>query len=525
MKSETAGGPASGRAFLTHTALLFKIAWRNIWLHRGKSLIIGIILLTGTVVMTVGNATITGMDKGLQKTLVDGLLGDLMVIAQSTDEAWALLGNMGKSADLIPDFEKVRDVVTNDPGIMKFLPMDFGMFMAVIQADSASGQPPFVVPLGVQYERYLEMFSNVAIVKGRGLRPGESGILLHHTTADRLFKTYGSIFSPVDDPYAFTNYLPPEAGSNLASVIISTDLIIVGISDKKATLDIRVPIIGIYSNQRIEFGGQGFDLIDIQSYRQGMNYTLGDEEVKLSASENAMLNMDENALFASFSENVSGAGAVLGDVKSLMVKKPAVKAVDYDRGGTEILALRLKDRRQAEEVRGRLTKAFKEKNLKAKVIDWRKAAGTLANMASVIRIALFVFVGFVFFVAGIVIVNTLAMATMERSSELGMMRAVGAQRGFLGEMLLTETFLLAVFFGGIGMVVGAVIVKILAAAQIQSTPGLLVLVFGGNVFNPLMGLKDFVQGGILLTLVTLLSVIYPARLAQSITPLDAVSRD
>lgn len=525
MKREQTGGPVSTGAFLTHSTLLFKIAWRNIWLHRGKSLIIGIILLTGTVVMTVGNATITGMDKGLQKTLVDGMLGDLMVLSESTDPTWALLGGMGKSAELIPDFEKVRDVVTNDPGIRKFLPMNFGMFMAVIQADTASGQPPFIVPLGVQYERYLEMFSNIAIVKGRGLKAGENGILLHHTTADRMFKTYGSVFAPIDDPFAFTNYLPAEAGSNLSSVIISTDLIIVGISDKKSTLDIRVPIVGIYSNNKIEFGGQGFDLIDIQSYRQGMNYTLGDEDVKLSASETAMLSMDENDLFASFSENVSSSGAPLGDVKSLMVKKPAVKNVDYDRGGTEILALRLKDRKQASAVQERLVKAFKEKNLKARVIDWRKAAGTLANMASVIRIALFVFVAFVFFVAGIVIVNTLAMATMERSSELGMMRAVGAQRGFLGEMLLTETFLLAVFFGGLGMVLGAVVVQILAAMQIQSSPGLLVLVFGGNTFNPVMGLKDFIQGGVLLTLVTLLSVIYPARLAQSITPLDAVSRD
>ena len=52
----------------------------------------------------------------------------------------------------------------------------------------------------------------------------------------------------------------------------------------------------------------------------------------------------------------------------------------------------------------------------------------------------------------IIIVNTLSMAAIERTSEIGMMRAVGARKGFIRLMFLGETAALSAIFGGAGIV-------------------------------------------------------------------------
>ena len=51
------------------------------------------------------------------------------------------------------------------------------------------------------------------------------------------------------------------------------------------------------------------------------------------------------------------------------------------------------------------------------------------------------------------------------------------------------------------------------------------LLFGGDTFHPLLTAPDILLSVVQLAIVTLIAVVYPARVAQSITPLDAVARE
>jgi putative ABC transport system permease protein len=173
----------------------------------------------------------------------------------------------------------------------------------------------------------------------------------------------------------------------------------------------------------------------------------------------------------------------------------------------------------------KLNAAFKEKKLGVRAISWKKALGPVGSMAALIKAALFVFVMFLFFVAIIIIVNTLSMAAIERTTEIGMMRAVGAKKGFITTMFLAETAMLSFVFGGAGIVLGFFGVNVLAMAHFTSTNDMVQLLFGGDTFRPLLTFVDINLTIIQLTIVTLIAVIYPTRVAQGITPLDAVQRD
>ncbi|HVO38213.1 MAG TPA: ABC transporter permease, partial [Spirochaetia bacterium] len=129
------------------------------------------------------------------------------------------------------------------------------------------------------------------------------------------------------------------------------------------------------------------------------------------------------------------------------------------------------------------------------------------------------------FVAIIIIMNTLSMNALERTEEFGMMRAVGAQKLFITRMFLAETFSLSFVFGGGGIIIGLIITWIVRALRIGSGGNqIFELLFGGEVFRPVLGPSGGIIGIIGLAVVTVLAVLYPVFVARKITPLDAINR-
>ena len=172
-----------------------------------------------------------------------------------------------------------------------------------------------------------------------------------------------------------------------------------------------------------------------------------------------------------------------------------------------------------------LNNTFKERGLEVRAITWSQSLGFIGQIALFIRAALVVFVSFIFFVAIIVIMNTLSMTAMERVSEIGMMRAVGGQKSFLRMMFVKETAYLSFFFGGIGIVSGILLSLILQYLKLETQNEFLQLAYGGDYLNPIIRITDLLLGIVQLGFVTLLSLLYPIKLVGKITPLDAISRD
>jgi ABC-type lipoprotein release transport system permease subunit len=211
---------------------------------------------------------------------------------------------------------------------------------------------------------------------------------------------------------------------------------------------------------------------------------------------------------------------------SLMVKTDTAKgAVDLEAGTFNMVLLRLKGGLKLKRTVDVLNRELAGRKLGVRAITWKKATGMIGSMAVLIKGSLFIFVMLLFFVAIIIIVNTLSMAALERTPEIGMMRAVGAPKRFIRLMFLGETGALSAAFGGAGIAAGVIAVKVAAACAITSENDMVQLLFGGDTFHPLLTAGDIVLAVLQLAVVTLLAVIYPVRVASGITPLDAVSRD
>ena len=512
-------------------SITLKISWRNLLRHKGKSLVIGAILFLGAFIMTAGNGVISGMDKGLQRNIVDNFLGDLVLVSQDQENESVLMTPGGKSLEIITDYLKIKEFLKTKNYVTNYLPVGRGFAMIL----NEEGDPNFGMFLGVNFGDYRKMFdSNITLDEGEFMKNAEPGVMINTESRKQFFDFSSMWFTPKNYPLKKEAF-PEEMKKNPAAARVMDEIIIMGFSDDNTSLDVRLPVKAIYHYGELNKLWGHFNVMDIESYRRCFGYlTAADKKVEVSDEKKQLLDLSTDDLDSLFSEsslveNVKTSGSTgsldseLASIKT--AQDTGIADVDVDAGAYNMVFIKTSRGLKLEEARDKLNADLKAAGLPVKAITWKKAAGQIADMATVIRVALFVFVLFIFFVAIIIIMNTLSMAALERILEIGMMRAVGARKGFISRMFLYETGMLSFVFGGAGIIAGIIAILIFARLGITSDNPMLQLLFGGDSFSPSTGLSEVLLGIGQLIIVTVIAVIYPLMVARRITPLDAIARD
>jgi ABC-type lipoprotein release transport system permease subunit len=495
--------------------LVWRLAWRNLWRHRGRSMVVGGILFMGALLLTFGNGVVSGMERGLQRQVVESFTGDVVVASSKQQDDNVFLSMMGKEVEPLYRMSELEAAVDSLPWVKATLPVGKNMAMALHESE---GNPGYLFLLGVDFAKWKAFFPNAFEVKaGKMPGPGEPGLLLPTGANDQLYQTMGQIFLPqgVHD----TNLLPEDA-RRLSVTNILHEIVLMGFSNSMSTSDLRLDVLGVGRFRALNTIWGHFALTDIESYRTVQGYLRQDEQA-------VTLTDDQRNMMASDNLDAMLAEGSAQDVPVAASSKPDTTDSVIDKGSDpawNLMLVRLKGE-TAEQGAARLDTLFQQRHLPARALPWHKAVGVIGSLAMLIRGALLGFVGLLFVVAGIVIANTLAMSALERTTEIGMMRAVGATRTFIARMMMSETAMLAAVFGGMGVVVGALLVAVVPHLGITTGNDLLQMVYGGEVFQPLLRPQDLVACFLELGLVVALASLYPMKLAASITPLDAIARE
>jgi putative ABC transport system permease protein len=126
-------------------------------------------------------------------------------------------------------------------------------------------------------------------------------------------------------------------------------------------------------------------------------------------------------------------------------------------------------------------------------------------------------------VAALGIANTMLMSVLERTREIGIMKAVGASSGQLQLMFLFEGALIGLVGGGLGLVLawgashlGDAWVRSLASRTVEVKLTEAIFVFPAWLFLTVLGFALFI---------TTLAAIYPARRAAKIDPVFALRHE
>lgn len=507
--------------------LIFKIAWRNIKRHRGKSLIIGVILFLGALLMTIGNGVISGMNVGLENNIVNGFMGDIVIISGREKSDNMLFKMYGESISTIPEYKGIKAVLSNEKYIDSFLPVGKN---AVMVLNEDEGDPGFLFILGVDFKEYKKMFkNNMHPVEGRLFNDDEAGILIPDFSRKEIYTNMNIWMIPENCGLDEKN-LSDEAKPYKNELSLKSSLVLMGLKDDSSSSDMRLGVKGIIKYGALNTFWGHFSIVDIESFRNCMGYfSASDVTAVIPEKNQKILDADNSNLDAMFGKDsfiVTDTGSSnIGSINFRKKDLTTKTGIDLETGAYNCIFVKLKDSSTMNDSVDALNVQFKKAGIDVRAVTWKKASGFIGNMATIIKGALFIFVLMLFFVAIIIIVNTLTMAAIERTTEIGMMRAVGARKTFIGSMFVGETAILSGIFGGLGFITGIIIIYLIPKLNITTTNDLLQLMYGGDTLKPYLSFFDMFLVIIQLSIVTFVTVLYPIKVANSITPLDAIARE
>ena len=172
--------------------VLVKIAIRNLREHKSKTLIIGIIIALGIMIMLLGNSLMETAARGIRRSFIDNYTGHVMISAKAEGNL-SLFGAQGPQTGndeipRIPRYEGVYEHATSLPEVRNTVSQvsGFGLFSFEEKGNQ------FGILFGIEPENYRSMFSDsITVVGGRYLEPGEEGILLSESKIKEIEEDIG----------------------------------------------------------------------------------------------------------------------------------------------------------------------------------------------------------------------------------------------------------------------------------------------------------------------------------------------
>jgi putative ABC transport system permease protein len=491
--------------------IVFKVALRNLLRKLRRTLLVGGLIAAVMAILVLGNAVFERSSEGMKASFTRSLTGDL-VVAQRAEEAFSLFGNETPIvADyavtpVIPLYAQVDQVVASQPAVAARASLVTSA--GLLQVGSAEVKAVF---FGVSPEGYAVACD--ALVFDDPLPPRDSRFVILNSRqrldlermlgrplarGDPITVTLGSVGS-------FRIRRVPYAGS----------------FDYPAPSDAldKVALVDVVTARALNGYGLGYVNATSRSAQAGGGSIPEGKPGRSAAS------IDE--LFSS-AEDLRAPGEDSLDpmaVESLLAdrKGESDSLVLGETGEWNFILLRLHPGADPAVVRASLVRSFADQGWDLKVMDWRDAAGMAAQGLVALQLVFGAGMAIIAVGALIMLMNGIVITVLERSGEIGTMRALGATRRFIRRLFAIETLAIVIAASLAGLALGVGISLIVSRGGIVLSNPSLASLFGGNILRPRVGALSVLVHLAGAGAVGSLAWVYPVRLALRIQPLQAMS--
>jgi len=458
------------------------------------------LIILGLASLFTANAVFEGTNSGLERSFIGSLTGNAALSLQS-GAAFSLLGS---EVPIVSEYEGIPAMV-NHAGALAVLAglpsLQSAASIVSAAAQLSVGGYAQAVPLfGIDPDSYFDVCSDISIDSGSVQQLQQGGVLINTVLARRIEQVLGRPLV-AGEPITFSMYVgntfrvrsAPFAGVH--RYVSSTEL-----------LDRVV-------------------LADLVTVRSLANYTLGygSEETAGSAPVEDLFNMDD--LFSS-NNDLAAAESPGIDLAALEAELAETAERDAlaltDAGAWSFILLKAKEG-QAAALQRELRHAFSAQP-EFRVLSWRSAAGSTALAMFAVQMVFYIGLGFVAMGAVLVIMNALVISVLERSSEIGTMRSLGAPAGFIRGLFVAESMMLTTGAAVLGLLLGLLFVSLIQKAGFNLSNPLLVSLFGGSTLRLRITLFSALLHLALAMAVGALAWIYPVALAMRVQPLTAMNK-
>lgn len=483
------------------TGVIFKIALRNLQQHKVKTAIIGILISLAIMLMVVGNSMMDTVTANMQKTYRGSYTGDL-IIHGKTDPGISLFGAAGPAGinTTVPTIDSWQTVGAQlDSMGLKWMAQTSAMGLY------QNGEDPAGVGFfwGITPDRYKQVFSNhMTLREGRFLEEGdEDSIALSVHRAEALEEETGIPIHAGDKVTVM--------GFSASSGIRIRELLVVGLFEFKNGNEFLNTVSFVDPISIMEIGGISTSSVtweDLSTLEKASLERTKDDEL---FGESLVVEEVVETDFSNFS--------LADDPFSTVVAEEAPQAWQF-------IVVRVPEGSSVETYKAQLNQYFTEQKMELFVDGWRWGAGFTAEIAYVMQAILNVVIFIISVVAMIIIMNTLVISLTERIGEIGTIRAIGGQKSFIRGLITWETLTTTGIFGIAGILLGMGVLLLINLLGISSDNEFFVLLFGGNTLSPQLSLGSLVASMFTVTIIGLVSSLYPVALAMKIQPVVAMQR-
>lgn len=468
--------------------MVFKLAFKNI-LSRRSSVVIVIFMSFAAALLVVSNAIFDSTEQGVQNSFTASFTGDF-VVRPLSDVPLSLFGDetpvTGEltTIEKVVPYESICEVISSTPGIMGFVPQVSGF--AIMEHETKRETMSL---FGVPSRQYLPLMSGLRVLSGGGYESHDKGMMMSEKVAAQM-------------------------GAEVGSVVQFT------IADGTSFRIRAATVTGIYTYESPNAIFERFVLIDPDIVRDIMDiadsYSLDGADIDDNKQNLLADDLDFDALFSA-----GDVDAIFEDVIFESTDVAAEIEEDSSTAWNFIVCRAAPDANAASVIRS-LNKEFKARQWPVEVVNWRHAAGSTALylywMRLIFNIGILIVMG-----AGFIVVNnTLVVNVLDRTREIGTMRALGASSLFVSLQCMVETLTMALVSGVVGCVAGGLASMTLTSMKITFTNSFLMQLFGESAL--VVSVSAGNVAGIMLLMVCLgvLGWVYPVITTLRVHPIEAI---
>ena len=215
--------------------------------------------------------------------------------------------------------------------------------------------------------------------------------------------------------------------------------------------------------------------------------------------------------------------SVFDEMNIFVGRSDILSLLAADPGTSHEIAIRMKDDRMTEPAEQALKRLFPS----LLVQNWKEIDPLLGMLNDFMDLWLYLFMGIILLALGFGIINTMLMAILERTRELGMLAAIGMNKRRIFTLVMLESVLLSLTGGIIGIIMGTLLTWYTSHTGINL--GSFAEGFEKIGYNPMLypslDLIFFINLTGMVILTGILASIYPARQALRLNPAEAIRND
>ncbi len=505
---------------------IIKLALRNLKEHKSKTIIISMFILFGVAIVVMGNSFLESVNRGLEKDLRANVTGDL-AISVIPDKGTRIdvfgvdstsLSGESLQIPALADLERIEQILAETDGIKKqsklisaqvILSKDSEIDFSVLQDDDKDVgvmDLPISMLFAGEDGTFWELFPDLKMVEGTYPTPGSNEIIVDTRVVENFIKTWDK---------------PLEVGDDVLMASMDGKIReskVVGIF--KPANEYTAMFQSVYCEPGL---ARAFaDLTYASSFSQELP-----DSVDLSISE-----MSEDDFFGSddfFDDFDMDDTAILGstnDFDSILGDTSLRDELNKtDDGAWQFVLAKLDNPHADKKIVAQLNKRFKEEGLNARAMDWKLAAysysGTVEGIGFIFNLLIIILAIVVF----IIIMNTMVVSVIERTSEIGTMRAIGAEKKFVKKLFYSEAIILTSLSAIAGIIFAFICMMIFNSFNIAITNSIAKMILGGGLLHFSPTPKIILTTLIVALLGSVLSNRYPVKSALRITPIKALSKE